>query len=132
MNPSIMPGVCELLVVRDSAEEVLELVVGHVARPDKRARELDDGPHDHQEPAVQWRCRVKTYRDAGWAEPGSERIFCSVSGSENQILGIFWSKDTFFLILKILFEVLLDTETVSGSCLPIHIFHIGPNPGEKW
>ena len=52
MNHSCMPGVCELLVVGDSAEEVLELVVGHVALPDERARELDDGPHDHQEPAM--------------------------------------------------------------------------------
>ena len=52
MNHSCMPGVCELLVVGDSAEEVLELVVGHVARPDERPPELDDGPHDHQEPAM--------------------------------------------------------------------------------
>ena len=41
----------KLLVVGDAAEEVLQLVVGHVARPDERPPELDHGPHDHQKPA---------------------------------------------------------------------------------
>ena len=45
-----LPGVGELLVVGDAAEEVLQLVVGHVARADERPPELDHGPHDHQEP----------------------------------------------------------------------------------
>ena len=35
-----------------------------------------------------------------------------------------------FLIVKILFVVLLDTDFVSGSGSPIHFFCIGPNPEE--
>ena len=37
------------------------------------------------------------YQSKGPVEPGSVAIFGSVSGSENQILWIFYSKDTFLL-----------------------------------
>ena len=37
------------------------------------------------------------YRDTGSVEPGSRQNFGSVSGSENQLLGIFYTKDTFSL-----------------------------------
>ena len=42
--------------------------------------------------------RVRTYRDTGLVEPGSEPIFGSVSGSENQIFGILCDKDNFCLL----------------------------------
>ena len=54
------PRVGELLIVGDAAQEVLQLVVGHVARPDERPGELDDGPHDHQKPARRWRCSTES------------------------------------------------------------------------
>ena len=41
--------------------------------------------------------RVVLHRDTGSVEPGSRQNFGSVSGSENQILGIFHTKDTFCL-----------------------------------
>ena len=41
--------------------------------------------------------RVRTYRDTGSVQPGSEPIFDSVSGSENQIFGISCDRDTFCL-----------------------------------
>ena len=41
------------------------------------------------------------YRDTGSAEPGSGPIFGSVSGSENQFLGITYAKDMYFLLLQI-------------------------------
>ena len=44
--------------------------------------------------------RVRTYRDTGSVEPGSEPIFGSVSGSENQIFGILCDKDTFCLYYR--------------------------------
>ena len=37
------------------------------------------------------------YRSKGSVESGSVAVFCSVSGSENQIFWIFYSKDTFLL-----------------------------------
>ena len=40
---------------------------------------------------------VVLYRDTGSVEPGSGQIFGSVSGSENQVLGISYAKDTFIL-----------------------------------
>ena len=41
--------------------------------------------------------KVVLYRDTGSVEPGSGPIFGSVSGSENQFLGIAYAKDTYFL-----------------------------------
>ena len=41
--------------------------------------------------------KVVRYRDTGSVDPGSGLIFGSVSGSEIQILGIAYAKDTFCL-----------------------------------
>ena len=41
--------------------------------------------------------KVVLYRDTGSVDPGSGPIFGSVSGSEIQILGIAYAKDTFCL-----------------------------------
>ena len=63
------------------------------------------------------------YRSKGSVEPGSVAIFGSVSGSENQILWIFYSKDTFCGSL--------DTELVSWLWFAeslIHILCIGAFP----
>ena len=74
--------------------------------------------------------RVRTDRDTGSVEPGSEQIFGSVSGSGNKISCILCSRDTFclryrysswFFRYRTCILVLVRRSTLSVSVLTMHI-----------
>ena len=67
-------------------------------------REIEEfviGVAEKQREIVNHMARVRTYRDTGSVESGLEPIFGSVSGSENQISGIWCDdEDTFCLCYR--------------------------------